>query len=98
MPTDTRTASNVIAIASHQVRDYAAWRAVYDAGRDLRDRMGVKDAEVFVDPQDGNKVVVVTRFATLADMDAFTANPELKASMEHAGVILPRTIVVGMKP
>lgn len=91
-------AGDVIAIASHRVADYATWRAVYDAGQDLRERMGVKGGEVFVDPQDANKVVVITRFASLDKMRAFAGNAELAEAMKKGGVELPRTIVVGVKP
>lgn len=89
---------DVIAIASHKVRDYATWRAIYDAGKDLRERSGVTEAEVFVDPQDPNAVVVITRFASLAAMRAFASNTELAEAMKRGGVIMPRSITVGVKP
>ena len=100
MPTEHSVSNegDVIAIASHRVADYATWRAVYDAGQDLRERMGVKGGEVFIDPQDANRVVVVTRFASLDKMRAFAGNAELDASMQKGGVELPRTIMVGVKP
>lgn len=98
MSTETSTSGDVIAIASHRVADYATWRAVYDAGRDLRSRSGVTGAEVFVDPKDPNAVVVLTRFASLAALQAFAANPELAEAMKQGGVILPRSITVGVKP
>ena len=98
MSTETSTSEDVIAIASHRVADYATWRAVYDAGRDLRTRSGVTGAEVFVDPNDPNAVVVLTRFASLAALQAFAANPELAEAMKQGGVILPRSITVGVKP
>lgn len=88
----------VIAIASHAVADYATWRAVYDAGKELRDRMGLKSSEVFVDPKDPNRVIVVTRFASLAAMEAFTSNPELASAMQHGGVVQPRSFLVGIRP
>lgn len=92
------TTGDVIAIASHRVADYATWRAVYDAGSDLRARSGVTGAEVFIDPRDPNAVVVVTRFDSLAAMQAFTANTELAEAMKQGGVILPRSVTIGVKP
>lgn len=90
------TGNEVIAIASHTVADYATWRAIYDAGKDLRGRLGVRNAEVFVDPREPDRVLVVTRYDSLADMEAFNASPELAASMKQAGVGT-RTILVGVK-
>jgi heme-degrading monooxygenase HmoA len=87
----------VLAVASHRVADYPTWRAVYDAGQELRDRMGVTGGEVFVDPEDSNKVIVLARFASLASMEAFTRNPELADAMRRAGVVEPRSILVGVK-
>lgn len=94
----TGAAADVVAIASHKVADYATWRAVYDAGKDLRERNGVTQAEVFVDPANPDAVVVITRFASLAAMQAFASNPELAEAMKQGGVILPRSITVGLKP
>ena len=94
---NTSTNGEVIAIASHPVADYATWRAVYDAGQELRDRAGVRGGEVFVDPKDPNKVLVITRFASLAAMETFSANPELAEAMKRGGVTLPRTMLVGVK-
>jgi heme-degrading monooxygenase HmoA len=89
---------DVVAIASHRVADYATWRAVYDAGKDLRRRGGVTGAEVFVDPGDPNAVVVITRFDSLAAMQAFASNAELAEAMKQGGVIMPRSLTVGVKP
>lgn len=94
---NTSTAGEVVAIASHPVADYATWRAVYDAGQELRDRAGVRGGEVFVDPKDPNKVLVITRFASLAAMEAFSANPQLAEAMKRGGVAVPRTMLVGVK-
>jgi hypothetical protein len=96
MPTQS-AAGEVLAIAIHPVADYATWRAVYDAGKDLRDRMGLTGGEVFVDPKDPNKVIVLARFASLAAMETFTRHPGLGASMKKAGVIEPRSIFVGIR-
>ncbi|MCC6734615.1 MAG: cyclase [Bauldia sp.] len=91
-------ASEVLAVASHAVADYPAWRAVYDAGRDLRERMGVTGGEVFVDPQDPNRVLVLTRFASLAAMEAFRNDADLAEAMKRGGVVQPRMILVGVRP
>jgi heme-degrading monooxygenase HmoA len=87
-----------VSIASDKVGDYATWRAVYDAGRDLRERNGVLEAEVFADSADPDAVVVITRFASLAAMQAIASNVELLEAVKQGEVILPRSITVGVKP
>ncbi len=78
--------------------DYATWRAVHDAGKDLKERSGVTGAEVFVDPKEPNAVVVVvTRFESLASLQAFASNTELAEAMKQ-GVIVPRSVTVGVRP
>ncbi|MGV8840524.1 MAG: hypothetical protein ACWA6X_09490 [Bauldia sp.] len=91
-------ANAVLAVASHHVADYPAWRAVYDAGQDLRDRLGVTGGEVFVDPQDPSKVLVLTRFASLAAMEGFRTNADLADAMKRGGVVQPRLVLVGIRP
>ncbi len=40
----------VLAVVSHPVTDYAAWRVVYDSAEPIRQKAGVTGAEVFRDP------------------------------------------------
>jgi quinol monooxygenase YgiN len=73
----------------HQVRDYAAWRAEYDAVEGLRQQHGCTAAEVLVDPSDKQDVFVVHRFPTVEQAQAFAASAELKDAMGRAGVAGP---------
>jgi len=45
-------------IVRHSVKDYAAWRVVYEEVGPLRHQYGCTDEEVFVSPEDGNDVTV----------------------------------------
>jgi hypothetical protein len=73
----------------HPVRDYQEWRAVYDSVGELQRAGGVTAESVHRLAGDPNTVLVLHHFATVAEAEAFVANPELKAAMEHAGVAGP---------
>ena len=90
------TQREVLAVFTHAVKDYAAWRKVFDASAPLREKMGVIGAEVFQDPKDPNKVIVVDRYPDMGTMEKFLANPDLKDAMTKAGVMSPPTVLIGV--
>lgn len=70
----------------HTVRDYSAWRKVYDAfGREQK-RMGVHRGAVFRSVANPNDVTVSHDFQTLRAARAFVRSRELKEAMQDAGV------------
>ncbi|UWQ20108.1 putative quinol monooxygenase [Jannaschia sp. W003] len=87
-------AAPVLAIISHPVEDYARWRGVYDDFRDEQVAGGVTGAEVFRDPADPNRVVVVHRFASVDAADAFLGSETLRAAMGDAGVAAPPEVTI----
>lgn len=84
-------------IARHQVNDYSAWRAVYDSVGDLRQHYGVTGTEVLVDPSDNQDVIVLHRFPTVAQAEAFAGSAELKEAMGRAGVAGPPRIDIAVE-
>jgi quinol monooxygenase YgiN len=71
-----------------QVKDFAAWRKVYDSAIDLRTAAGaLSDAQVYRDASDPNKVTTINKWNSLANAQKFAHSPELKAAMEKAGVV-----------
>jgi hypothetical protein len=80
MPTTTM-------IIRHGVADYAAWRSVYDSVEELRQRHGCFGAEVLVDPANKRDVIVLHRFPTLEQAQAFAGSDELREAMTRAGVV-----------
>ena len=79
-------------MARHQVKDYAAWRKVYEDFAATRQGMGVTAAAVFQSVDDPNDVTVTHDFATAEAAKAFTGSSELRSAMENAGVAAPPTI------
>jgi hypothetical protein len=76
----------VRAFGRHRVRDYDAWRAVYDGFADVQKEHGVKAEAVFRMLDDPDDVVIIHDFADAETARAFFAMPELKDAMQKAGV------------
>ena len=86
----------VIIIMRAKFKDYATWRKVFDASAPLREKMGVIGAEVFQDPKDPNKIIVVDRYPDIGTLERFLANPAFKEAMSKAGVVGAPTVLVGV--
>ena len=86
----------VLAVVSHPVKDYAAWKTVYDSVGPMQQKAGVTGAEVFQDPQDKNQVVVIHRFETVAAAQAFLSDPQLKDAMMRGGVTAAPSVTIAV--
>ena len=80
----------IVMAIQHQVRDYDAWKTVFDqfppkVGGALFHRVnrGVEDP---------NKVIVVAGFPSGDAAQAFATNPDLPGKMKDAGVVGPPRI------
>ena len=70
----------------HQVKDYPAWKTVYDKFASTRQNMGVTGASVHRDASDPNTIVVTHQFKNLGAAKQFANSDELKSAMGNAGV------------
>ena len=70
----------------HRVADYDSWRTVYDGAGEMQRAAGVTDASVYRDEDDPNVVLVIHRFGSREQGEAFMENPDARAAMEAAGV------------
>ena len=73
-------------IVRHNVRDYAAWRKVYDELEPLRTQHGCTGKRVMRLPDDGNDLFITHDFPTVEQAGSFAHDPALRAGMERAGV------------
>jgi heme-degrading monooxygenase HmoA len=73
-------------VVLHRVRDYQAWRRVYDAFKPQQQAGGVTAESVYRAKDDPNNVLVLHSFRTMAEAEAFVANPELREAMQRGGV------------
>lgn len=70
----------------HRVRDYGAWRQMYDEFEPVQKAGGVIAESVYQAKDDPNNVLVLHSFDTMAAAEAFVAKPELRDAMQKAGV------------
>ena len=73
-------------VVLHRVRDYGAWREVYDGFADFQRSSGVVEKSVHRAKDDPNNVLVLHRFNTMGDAESFLASSELREAMQRAGV------------
>lgn len=70
----------------HAVRDYPAWRAVYDSLEEVQRDWGVTAESVHQMAGLPNTVLVLHHFATVAQAEGFLTSRELQDAMQRAGV------------
>ncbi len=73
-------------VVLHRVDDYDAWRKVYEEVAPLQQAAGVLEESVYRMTDDLNHVLVLHRFATSDEAEAFLSSDELRAAMSRAGV------------
>ncbi len=73
-------------LVQHNVKDYAAWKNVYDSVADLRASNGELSDQIYRDANDPNKLTVIFKWDSLANAQKYAQSPELKSAMEKAGV------------
>jgi hypothetical protein len=70
----------------HHVRDYSAWRGVYDEVEPLRAQYGCTAQRVMRLPEDGNELFITHDFSSAEQADSFAHDPALLDAMGRAGV------------
>jgi heme-degrading monooxygenase HmoA len=77
----------MIIMVQHTVRDYDAWKAVFDEHQAVRTQYGATGHLLYQGAEDPNEVTVVNQFPSREQAEAFAADPSLKEAMERGGVI-----------
>lgn len=83
-----------LSVVLHPVRDYEEWRKVYDSASEIQRAGGVTAESVHRLASDPNTVLVLHHFGSVAEAEAFMAQPDLRAAMEQGGVIGPPRIEI----
>ena len=73
----------------HKVKDYTAWKAVFDDFIETRRASGEKSWQIWHPDDDPNNLLLLFEWDSLDNARTFMANPDLKGVMEEAGVIEP---------
>ena len=75
------------AIIWHKVRDFDAWKTLYDADKPRRDAAGLTEISLNRGKLDSNTLMVEWETGDPGVMEKMIADPELKETMEKAGVM-----------
>jgi uncharacterized protein (DUF1330 family) len=73
-------------LVRHSVKDYEAWKSVFDSVSDLRQRYGEKSYQILRQENGSNDLVALFEWDNLDNARKYAASPELKAAMQQAGV------------
>jgi quinol monooxygenase YgiN len=76
----------------HAVKDYAAWKVVFDDAAGIRKAAGEVSFQVLRYEKDPNKVVHFSQWQSLAQAKAFFESPRLVEIRREAGVEAPEFI------
>jgi len=74
-------------LVQHSVKDYAAWKSVFDSKSDLRRRNGEKSYQILRQENGSNEVVALFEWDSLDNARKYSSSPELREAMERAGVM-----------
>ena len=74
-------------IVRHRVRNYEAWKPVFDEHGTVRRQHGCLGHEVYRGAGDPEDVLIVFTFRDAAGIEGFAADPSLREAMDRAGVV-----------
>jgi hypothetical protein len=81
-------------IISHKVKDYEAWRPIFDQDQDRRQKFGFRNQHVFRDVNDANHIYMSAEIDNPSVLDNFFEDPDLAEKMKKAGVISDPKVVL----
>ena len=73
----------------HAVKDYIAWKQVFDNAAAIRKAAGEQSYTVLRDDNDPNKIIHFSRWDSIANAKAFFESPRLVEIRRVAGVEAP---------
>lgn len=74
-------------IMTHEVKDFAAWKKGFDAGKNVRTSAGVTIEDVYQSVKNPNLVTVIGEAPSAKVAKGFLESDVLKSAMEKAGVL-----------
>ncbi len=74
-------------IVQHTVRDYDAWKPVFDEHQSVRAKYGCRGHTIYRDADKPNDVTIVMDYESRERADEFMRDPSLAEAMERGGVI-----------
>ena len=86
MQDETPNATSTRLMLTHKVKDWDAWKKVFDADKPNRMAAGLTDRVLGYEAGDNHMVTMVFLVSDMKKAEDFSKSPELKAKMEAAGV------------
>jgi len=77
----------ITTFVKHAVKDYAAWRSVYDNFLPIAKTKGVVKEHVYQDKNSSDTIIVTHQFQSVQEANEFFNSGELRKAMESAGVL-----------
>ncbi len=81
-----------VIMIKHPVKDYNVWKPVYTAHDSVRQSYGISQLSLGRGADDPNMVIVIERITDMAKAKEFLALPDLKTTMDSAGVSGPPSV------
>jgi heme-degrading monooxygenase HmoA len=73
--------------ARHTVKDYDAWKSIFDSVSDLRQQNGERSYQILRQGNGSGELILLFEWDSLENAQRYASSPELKEAMERAGVI-----------
>lgn len=77
-----------------RVRDYNAWKEVYDQTSEIKRPLGWKRYQLFMVEGDRNDILLMEEFASAEGAREYINSADLRAAMDRAGVISAAEILI----
>ncbi len=74
-------------IVRHSVRDYGAWRPVYDGHEAARTAAGLTNGRVYRSAEDPSDILLLFDTADRRRAEEFGRSDDLREAMQRAGVV-----------
>mgnify|MGYP001350207132 CR=1 FL=1 len=88
---DTTITETSRLLVTHKVKDWDAWKKVFDADKPNRVAAGLSDRALGYSVGDNHMVTMALAISNMKKADEFSKSPELKKKMEEGGVEGPPT-------
>jgi hypothetical protein len=79
-------------VLRHSLRDYGAWRPVYDGHEAARAAAGLTNGRVYRSAEDPDDILILFDTADRRKAEEFAASDDLRTAMQRAGVVGPPEI------
>ena len=77
----------MILLLQHTVRDYDAWKPVFDENEGVRAKYGATSHTVYRDADKPNDLTILVQFESRERAEGLMRDPSLKEAMKRGGVV-----------